>query len=88
MPVRGFLGLGFSAAMAAVMLGPIGKAIARQLSGESQGRSLTESTGQFDALMGELQALREDMAQIHERMDFTERLLAQRTERPALPREG
>jgi hypothetical protein len=88
MPVRGILGLGFAAAMAAVMLGPIGKAIGRQLTGDPQSRTLSEPSAQFDALMGELQALREDMAQIHERMDFTERLLAQRTERPALPREG
>lgn len=88
MPVRGMLGLAFSGAMVAVMLGPVGKAIGRQLTGEPQGRALTESSSQFDALMGELQALREDMAQIHERMDFTERLLAQRAERPALPREG
>lgn len=86
-PVRLFLGLGFAGAFTIVLRGPIGTAIADQIKGGSsssnfEGRLLN----QLDDLTAELQAVREELATLHERMDFTERVLARSQEpRPIGP---
>jgi hypothetical protein len=82
-PVRVMLGLGFAGALAFIFKGPIGQAIAAQLKGESgemDGRVLA----QLDEMTAELQAMREEVGQLHERLDFTERLLTQQSARTAV----
>jgi hypothetical protein len=74
--VKGFVGLGFTIAMAVILAGPIGKALAAQLKGEQGGGLLEERVlAQLEELSQDIQLLRDDMAQMHERMDFAERLL-------------
>lgn len=64
-----------------VLRGPIGKALAGRMTGE-----LPESTGPVqlpDELYHELDDLRTRVAELEERQDFSERLLARREEPPA-----
>ena len=44
-----------------------------------------ESTEDLESLRAEVAALRHEMAEVHERLDFTERMLAQHREAPRLP---
>jgi hypothetical protein len=39
----------------------------------------------MDGLRGEMDQVREELAEVQERLDFTERLLAQRREQEQLP---
>lgn len=57
------------------VLRPIGKAIARKLEGQAgaDARALEQMR---DELLGEVDGLRQDVAQLSERLDFTERMLA------------
>ena len=57
------------------ILRPIGKAIARKLEGQAgaDARALEQVR---DELLGEVDGLRQDVAQLSERLDFTERMLA------------
>lgn len=66
-------------AAAVALHGPVGKAIARRLEGGS-GES-DESTG---ALLGEMDDLRHRLAELEERVDFSERLMARQPERGRL----
>ena len=81
MPVRAILGLGFAGALTVIFRGPIGQAIAAQLKGDTieggEGRVLA----QLDEMTAEMQAMRDDVGALHERLDFTERLLTQQTGR-------
>lgn len=63
------------------VLRPIGKAIARKLEGQAgaDARALEQTR---DELLGEVDGLRQDVAQLSERLDFTERMLAKQTEQP------
>lgn len=64
-----------------VLRGPLGKALAARISGE-----LPESTGPAELpeeLYAELDELRTRVAELEERQDFSERLLARREEPPA-----
>ena len=63
------------------VLRPIGKAIARKLEGQAgaDARALEQMR---DELLGEVDGLRQDVAQLSERLDFTERMLAKQTEQP------
>lgn len=63
------------------VLRPIGKAIARKLEGQAgaDARALEQMR---DELLGEVDGLRQDVAQLSERLDFTERMLAKQTEPP------
>ena len=58
----------------ALSLSPVGKALAERIRNHG-GRPLPDPE-----LLAELDALRADMSELHERMDFAERLLAQRQE--------
>ena len=71
-----------------VSLGPIGRALGDRLRGHPKGDTL--DTGEVEALRDELAALRHQLAELAERQDFAERLLAQARERGSLqaPREG
>lgn len=55
-------------------LSPVGKALAERI------RSHGVRVAQDPELLAEVDALRADVAELHERVDFAERLLAQRQE--------
>lgn len=85
-PVRVLLGLGFAGAITLIFRGPIGQAIAAQLKGDAGEINEGRLLAQLDEMAGELQAMRDDVGQLHERLDFTERLLTQANARAtALP---
>ena len=74
--VRALVGLGFTVAMGVLLGGPIGKALAGQLRGEQGAPRLDDRVmPQLEELSQDIQLLRDDMAQMNERMDFAERLL-------------
>jgi hypothetical protein len=52
---------------------PVGRALAERIRGQAQPAHDPE-------LLAEVDALRHDVAELHERVDFAERLLAQRQE--------
>jgi hypothetical protein len=64
------------------VLRPIGKAIARKLEGQAgpDARALEQMR---DELLGEVDGLRQDVAQLSERLDFTERMLAKQQTEPS-----
>jgi hypothetical protein len=64
----------------AVSFSPVGRAIAERIRGRPE-----PSAGQDPAVYDELDRLRGEMAELQERVDFTERLLARNREREALP---
>lgn len=64
-------------ALALALRGPLGKAIARHLEGDAP-------AGPDPALYEELDALRARVGELEERVDFTERLLAQHREHDQL----
>jgi hypothetical protein len=55
-------------------LSPVGKALAERIRSHGPHRAADPE------LLAEVDALRADVAELHERMDFAERLLAQRQE--------
>jgi hypothetical protein len=71
-------------------ISPVGRAIAARIQGG--GRSSDEQGERLEAahqgVLDELEALRHDVGEIQERLDFAERMLAQQRERGALPAEG
>ena len=75
--------LGFFAVMAIVAIGPIGRALADRLRGRNKESEL--KSGEVEALRDELYAVRQQVAELAERQDFTERLLAQAREKGLLP---
>lgn len=76
------IGLGACAAYGAVVLGPIGRALARRLTGGPD-----ESRDQLiEEVRIALQGVQAELAETHERLDFTERLLAQGRSPDRLPR--
>jgi hypothetical protein len=52
---------------------PVGKALAERIRGQARG-------AQDPELLADVDALRQEVAELHERVDFAERLLAQRQE--------
>lgn len=67
---------------AIIFRGPVGKAIGRRIAGEDAGGVLPELPAE---ILDELDGLRHRVAELEERVDFSERLLAQR---PADSPEG
>lgn len=63
-------------------LSPVGKAYAERIRAKS--RELAPPDPQ---ILAELDDLRAQVGELHERVDFTERLLAQQRESPKLPAE-
>jgi hypothetical protein len=55
-------------------MSPVGKALAERIRGHSA------QSGVDPELFAEVEALRQDVAELHERVDFTERLLSQKRE--------
>ena len=71
----GFLGFVMAGAVAAVALSPIGRAVAKRILGSDPGPDLAVEA-EVDGLRLQMDDLRQALAETHERMDFTERLLA------------
>jgi hypothetical protein len=63
-------------------ISPVGKAIAERI------RSQGAVPMQDPELLAEVDALRRDVTELHERVDFTERLLMQQQERAQVGRGG
>ena len=62
-------------AMVLIAYSPIGKAIAARIRGETP-HNLATLQGTDPTVLEELDRLRQELDQVHERLDFTERLLA------------
>lgn len=62
-------------------MSPVGRALAERIRGRSVGQPDPE-------VLAELDELRADMAELHERLDFAERMLARREEPGRLPGGG
>jgi len=75
----GIMGL-LAGTAAVVMLGPVGKAIARRIH-----KDLPEGEALEDVLV-EMDSMRGRIAELEERLDFAERLLARVRDPAALPR--
>ena len=58
-------------------ISPVGRALADRLRGKSQ-------PAQDPELLAEVDALRQEVAELHERVDFTERILSEAHERKEL----
>ena len=58
-------------------ISPVGKALADRLRGRAE-------PAQDPELLAEVDALRQEVAELHERVDFTERMLAETHERKEL----
>jgi hypothetical protein len=56
---------------------PLGRALARRLGGDRGEQSEAVLLAEVDALREEMQALRGEVGDVQERLDFAERLLAQ-----------
>lgn len=63
-------------------MSPVGKAIAERI------RAHGAVPMQDPELLNEVDALRRDVAELQERVDFTERLMLQQQERPQVARGG
>ena len=67
------------------ILRPVAGAVAKRISGEARRNEL--EAGDRDEILAELQQVRQEVAELAERVDFTERLLA-RHQTDALPKPG
>ena len=79
-PVRVLLGLGFAGVMAVVLAGPIGRALGDHIRGSSLQPGDPQILARLDELSQDLQLTREEIGQLHERLDFAERLLTKQAE--------
>ena len=63
----------------------IGRAVARRIEGRAGAdrEQLTWVQEELDALHDEIERLRRDQSETHERLEFTERLLARKTNGPS-----
>jgi hypothetical protein len=66
--------LGIMGWTAVKILGPLGQALSRRIAGGGDGELLER---RVEALAADLEELKHQLAETHERLDFTERLLAQ-----------
>lgn len=65
--------------VAAISFSPVGRALAERIRGHRA------PTGPDPEVLGELDQLRQELTEVQERLDFAERLLAQRREAGQLP---
>lgn len=74
--------LAWGAAMVALVVGPIGKALARRIAGGKNPPGVTtgemnaERVSELEHRMGELELAQARIAELEERLDFAERMLA------------
>lgn len=74
--------LALFAFLGAVVMGPIGRAFAERL--RTKGQQPALDSAEVEALRDELTTVRQQVAELAERQDFTERLLGQAKERGLL----
>jgi len=67
------------------VLAPIAKAISKRIAGEVPP---AQTSGTDEAVLNELQALRQDVSELAERVDFAERMLAKQKEAGRLAPPG
>lgn len=84
-PIRVLLGLAFAGVMGVVLAGPIGRALADHIRGTPLETSDPQVLARLDELSQDLQLTREEIGQLHERLDFAERLLTKQAEPARLP---
>ena len=73
-----------SIAAVAIFRGPLGRALGERIAG----RQLeSDTTAETEALQVDVDELRFRLAEVEERLDFTERLLARKRGQDALPEE-
>jgi hypothetical protein len=75
-------------ALVGISYSPIGRAIARRIGGGKDEASEGQALAEVDALREELQAVRGELGDVQERLDFAERLLAQVREKGQLGAGG
>ena len=87
---KGFaIPVGLLAAVAAtvVLVGPVGKALARRISGTRDDGVASEELDQVFARLEELEHSQARVAELEERLDFAERLLGQQREMVRLEKD-
>ncbi|HET7250666.1 MAG TPA: hypothetical protein VFJ24_07585 [Gaiellales bacterium] len=94
-PALTFSIISISVAAIFVLRGPVGKALAQWIGGWSHNESkwieakMREAgggtSGDVDQLRAEVDELRGQLAEVHERLDFAERMLAKTREAERLP---
>lgn len=94
-PALTFSIIAISVAAIFVLRGPVGKALAQWIGGWSHNESkwieakMREAgggtSGDVDQLRAEVDELRGQLAEVHERLDFAERMLAKTREAERLP---
>lgn len=84
--VAGMVLVGIVLGLLIVGFGPIGRAVARKIDGKGGAAPDLEALRQEH--QGDLDAVRERMVELEERLDFTERLLARQREPGQLPGAG
>ena len=67
------------------VLAPLAKAVSKRIAGEVPAAKVAEPD---ESVLNELQALRQDMNELAERVDFTERMLAKQKESGRLAPPG
>lgn len=84
-PTPIFAGIAAAAIFFALLRGPVGKAIGKMLEGNAMpDDQLTDRIEQLEDRVAELSNDQRRVAELEERLDFAERLLAQRSDAPAL----
>jgi chromosome segregation ATPase len=69
-----------------VSFSPLGRAIARRIGGEErQSGTPADVVAELEGLREEIATLRQELDEVHNRLDFAERVLAQAKTRDALP---
>lgn len=76
------IALFLSIAAVLIFRGPLGKGLGERLAGRAAD---AEDLAAREALRAEVEELKGRLAELEERMDFGERLLAERASRPNLP---
>jgi Tfp pilus assembly protein PilO len=79
----------FSLVAATIILWPLARALARRLEGKGTGdATLKAEVEHLHQRLGEVDALQGRLAELEERLDFTERMLARAPEAPAQLHRG
>lgn len=80
------MGIIASGTVLAFLAFPVGRALADRMRGGVRGPSAEELKSLRDEVRGEVDGVRHDIAELAERVDFTERLLARQQEAARLER--
>ncbi len=83
------VGIAASVAFAVAMKGPLGQALARRITGDTGNReALDVELGEIRTRLEQLETERDRITELEERLDFTERVLAQSQEPAKLAQPG